>query len=298
MGIRGLLAGLAVAFVAAGCGSKAAVAPRSMVPVVNPPPTASGVQSQAPVQSTVPPPVTSVPPAPVRPVAAVAGSVPVISDAGNSILFDAEPAIRAALGASPFFPHTIGGFGLSVQPEVWQGVFGNDVGADKPAVVVVLMGNRDFEAAIGDPLGYQSTVDQAVRLVTASGTRVLWLGLPPLPPSVTDEAGRRAVNAIYSALPARFPGLVRYVSLDDVLGAGGVWARTLPTDGTDQLVRKVKPDGTPEEHLCQGGAVRVAELIRSQLADIVQLPAAPANWQQGAWRAEPRYNDPVGACQS
>jgi hypothetical protein len=234
-------------------------------------------------------------PASVQTVAATAGP-PVIADAGNSILFDAEPAIRAALGASPFFPHTIGGFGLSVTPDVWQGVFGHDVGADNPSVVVVMMGNRDFDAAVRDPLGYQANVDQAVRLVTARGTRVLWLGLPPLPPSVTDEARRRAVNAIYSALPARFPGLVRYVSLDDVLGAGGVWVRSLPTDGSTQLVRKVKPDGTPEEHLCQGGAVRVAELIRTQLADVVSLPAAPSNWQQGSWRAEHRYDDPPGAC--
>src|SRR5436853_19532 len=81
----------------------------------------------------------------------------------------AEPAIAAALGSVRFVPHTIGGFGVSVTPEVWRGVFGHDVPADTPAVAVVLMGNRDFQAALQDPIGYQASVDEAVRLVTATG---------------------------------------------------------------------------------------------------------------------------------
>lgn len=238
---------------------------------------------------------------PVLTGSAAASTVPaplVLADAGNSILYDAEPAIRASIAPGQFFNHTIGGFGLSVFPEVWRGVFGNDVPGDRPSVVVVMMGNRDFPLAIADPDAYRALLDEAIRLVTASGTRVLWLGLPPLPPNPLDEQGRAAVNALYAELPDRFPGLVRYVPTDAALGStDGSFVRTVTgDDGTLVPVRKRKPDGSGEEHLCPEGAVRLAELIRTEIASIVAVPPAPAGWQAGPWRTEPRYDDPPGAC--
>ena len=237
--------------------------------------------------------------APVAPapagVAAAAAPGLVVADAGNSILYDAEPAIAAVLGPARFFPHTIGGFGVSVLPDMWRGVFGHDVPADDPAAVVVLLGNRDFTAALTDPVTYRSQLDESVRMLSSRGARILWLGLPPLPPSPTDELGRRAVNALFAELPARFPGVVRYVPTDGVLGGpDGSFVRTVP--GVDGPIRKVKPDGTGEEHLCPEGAVRLAGLIRTELASIVSVPAAPAGWEQAAWRAEPRYDNPPAGC--
>ena len=109
-----------------------AATPTTVAPVAAPAaPTAS-----APVAIAVESATASPLPAPI-----------VISDAGNSMLYDAEPALRLALG-TPFHNHTIGGFGLSVMPEVWQGVFGRDVPGDHPAVVVVMLGNRDFPVAL------------------------------------------------------------------------------------------------------------------------------------------------------
>jgi hypothetical protein len=221
----------------------------------------------------------------------------VIADAGNSILYDAEPAIAASLGTAQFRPHTIGGFGLSVLPELWQGVFGNDVPADDPAAVVVMLGNRDFAAAIADPNAYRANLDHAVRLLSARGARVLWLGLPPLPADPFDTAGRTAVNTLFAELPSRFPGVVRYVPTDAVLGnPDGTWARTVA--GSPEPIRKVKPDGTPEQHLCPAGAVRLAQLIRAELSSIVALPEQPAGWDVGEWRVERRYDDPPGGCQA
>jgi hypothetical protein len=222
----------------------------------------------------------------------------VVADAGNSILYDAEPAIAAALGDGRFLPHTIGGFGVSVLPDMWRGVFGHDVPADDPAVVVVLLGNRDFSAALADPAGYRARLDESVRMLSSRGARVLWLGLPPLPPDPVDEQGRQAVNALFAELPARFPGVVRYVPTDGVLGGpAGTFVRSVPVgDGTATPIRKLKPDGTGEEHLCPDGAVLLAELVRTELTSFLAVPAAPAGWQQGPWRAEPRYDDPPGAC--
>jgi hypothetical protein len=222
----------------------------------------------------------------------------VVADAGNSILYDAEPAIAASLGSARFFPHTIGGFGVSVLPEMWRGVFGHDVPADDPAVVVVLLGNRDFTAALTDPAGYRAQLDESVRMLSSRGARVLWLGLPPLPPNPIDEQGRHAVNALFAELPGRFPGIVRYVPTDGVLGGtDGSFARSVSApDGSSTPIRKVKPDGSPDEHLCPEGAVRLAGLIRSELASIVAVPAAPAGWELASWRGEARYDNPPAAC--
>lgn len=219
----------------------------------------------------------------------------VVADAGNSMLFDAEPAIAAALGEVQFRPHTIGALGLTVLPELWRGVFGRDVPGEDPDAVVVMLGNRDLLAATADPGAYRAHLDEAVRLLSSSGARILWLGLPPLAPDpVTDEA-RAVVNALFAELPDRFPGVVRYVPTDAVLGnPDGTWARTAP--GGVEPIRKVEPDGRPEDHLCQAGAVRVAELVRAELGRILPLPPAPAGWDRAPWRADPRYDDPVGAC--
>jgi hypothetical protein len=172
------------------------------------------------------------------------------------------------------------------------------VPADAAAVVVVMLGNRDFGAALADPATYRTQLDEAVRLASAGGTRVLWLGLPPLPGGPEhpdDEQGRRAVNALFSELPDRFPGVVRYVPTDEALtGAAGTWVRTLP--GSADPVRKLKPDGAPEQHLCPGGAIRITDLVRRELATVVALPPAPVGWEQGPWRGDRRYDDPPGAC--
>jgi hypothetical protein len=230
--------------------------------------------------------------------AAPAPHVLSIATAGNGILYDIEPALRASLGTPQFFNHAMGGFGISVLPEVWRGVFGNDVPSSNPDVVIVMLGQRDFPVALADPGTYRAQLDDAVRLLSAKGARILWLGLPPQPPTMADDAGRRAVNALFAELPQRFPGVVRYVPSDTVLAApDGSFARTLPDAAGHQVpVRKVQPTGIPDEHICPDGALRVAELVRAELAKVVSLPAAPPLWQSGEWRAEPRYDDPVGGC--
>jgi hypothetical protein len=224
----------------------------------------------------------------------------VLADAGNSILYDAEPAIAAMVGEARFHPHTIGGFGISVRPDIWRPVFGHDVVGDDPTAVVVLLGNRDFGAALTDPASYRAELDEAVRLLSSRGARVLWLGLPPLPPSPFDEVGRQAVNRLFAELPDRFPGVVRYASTDEVLGGpDGDFVRSAPSaDGTETPIRKLKPDGSGEEHLCPDGAVRLAALIRAELSSMVAVPPAPAGWDRGGWRSEPRYDDPPGACRA
>jgi hypothetical protein len=222
----------------------------------------------------------------------------VVATAGNGILYDIEPALRAGLAASGFFNHAMGGFGVSVLPEVWRGVLGNDVPSSDPDVIIVMLGQRDFPVALADPDTYRSELDEAVRLLSSTGARILWLGLPPQPPWMLDDAGRRAVNALFAELPARFPGVVRYVPTDPVLAApDGSFVRALPdAEGALVPVRKVQPTGIPDEHICPDGAVRVTDLVRRELAVFMTVPGSPPAWPSAGWRAEPRYDDPVGAC--
>ena len=168
-----------VATVATACGAS----------TVRTPATTAAARVTIPVPSTVAPTTTTVAPgaAPVGtlqptttvapPAAATATPaappLPVIDLAGNSMLFDAELSLQAALAPAPFHNHTIGGLGLSVQPELWQAVFGNDVVGDHPAVVVLMLGNRDFPVAIAQPDLYRGELDQAMRVLTGGGSRVL-----------------------------------------------------------------------------------------------------------------------------
>jgi hypothetical protein len=224
----------------------------------------------------------------------------VIADAGNYILYDAEPAMRAAFGDDVLFStHTIGGFGLSSNPDLWRGVLGTDVPSNNPAVVVMMMGNSDFEIARSDPDWYRALLHDAVRMMTSKGAKVLWLGLPPLPPNIEDAVDRERVNALYAELPRAFPGLVRYVSTDNVLGFAGIWVRSMPDDPSHQPIRKVRPDGSPDMHVCPAGAERVARLVRDEVQSMVSgVPYEPWGWESGDWRYDLRYDDPYGACRN
>jgi hypothetical protein len=222
---------------------------------------------------------------------------PVIATAGNSLLFDAEPALAANVGPEVLFdPHALPAFGFTSYGPVWEAVLGQDVVSHDPDAVVMMMGNDDFELARNHPDWYRWLLDRAVTQMSSTGAQVLWLGLPPLP-DVEGELDRIEVNRLFAELPERFPGVVRYVSTDEALGFAGMWVRSRPDDPQHRPIRKLRPDGTPEQHLCQHGGVRLAELVRTELeAMLGPLPPAPWSWTYDSWRWDARYDDPSGAC--
>jgi hypothetical protein len=218
---------------------------------------------------------------------------------GDGILWDATPALEAALGtlgvATRFEPYW--GFGLT-RPEVrdWTALWPGYVSEDRPDVVVVTSGPNDAvprPGADGTLLvpgdaawasWYGGILDWAAAVLTADGAHVLWLGmLWPARPDATPATA--ALNDALRALAARNPAVTYVDTPSGVAGPDGRFAEFV--DG----VRLRKPDG---EHLCAEGAARfavvVAEALGAQLGRPVDPSFATATWRRGDWRTNGRYD--------
>ena len=137
---------------------------------------------------------------------------------------------------------------------------------------------------------------------------VIWGAWSPVLSAYLERIGFTGVQRgwIYALLPlgcmiAPFAGgqlADRYVSTDNVLGFEGVWVRSMPDDPDHRPIRKVKEDGSPDEHICPEGAARVAQLVHDEVQAMVgDVPAESWDWQNGDWRWDIRYDDPIGACE-
>jgi hypothetical protein len=210
---------------------------------------------------------------------------------GDSVMFDAEAAIAAALdatGAATVENGAIFGLGLSDGAALPFAEHADDLLDGPPADQVVLMtGSWDHLTAQRDAARYREQVDAALARLAGGGRPVLVLGEPPSAPEKGEEAVRAIVNETLEAAVDEVPG-ARYLSTDEVIGdAQGRFVMT----GPDGLLRK--PDG---RHLCPAGATRFGTAVIAALQEDWQLPDADPAWALGDWRDDPRYDDPVGAC--
>ena len=210
---------------------------------------------------------------------------------GDSVMFDAEAAIAAALdatGAATVENGAVFGLGLSDGAGLPFADHADDLLDGAPADQIVLMvGSWDHLTAQRDAASYRQQVDAALARMAADGRRVLVLGEPPSDPAKGEETVRTIVNDTLEEAAADIPG-VRYLPTDAVIGdAQGHFVRT----GPDGLLRK--PDG---RHLCPAGATRFGTAVVEALQEDWQLPTPDPVWALGPWRDDPRYDDPVGAC--
>jgi len=206
-------------------------------------------------------------------------------------MFDAAAGIEAALdatGEADTRARAVLGFGLASSAAVPFAGAADDLLTDPPPDQVVLMvGSWDHRAALRDPDAYAAEVDAALDRLTADGSRVLVLGEPPSDPAKGEEEGRVAVNAVLEAAAAERDD-VTWLATDEVIGdAEGRYVRT----AAGELLRK--PDG---RHLCPAGAERFGVAVTGALQDTWALPDPAAGWPDAAWRTDPRYDDPAGAC--
>lgn|GEM_PF-5713952 len=125
--------------------------------------------------------------------------------------------------------------------------------------------------------GTRAEQDAAYRaftaLVASTGAQLVFVTLPPMkrPDEHRDVDHLRSVAA---ALADEQPGTVH------LLDADVVWGPTFVRDiGADGVADRM-PDGV---HICQGGAMRFADWLTGELADLfdgLRVPA-PADWVFG-----------------
>lgn len=214
---------------------------------------------------------------------------------GDSYMFDAAPGIVASTAATGAVATAAEArLGFSVTVDGWEQTLAELVEAHRPELVIAMWAR--FDAAwleANDPVDYEQRLDRAVEILTGDGAVLGFVGLAP---SLTAGVDRvevdRSINALFEALPSRHPGRAFYVDPDPIVAPDGAPERWIETPEGRLLVRK-----TDVSHYCGDGSARfglaVAELLVA-LADVA--PADPAAWWAGEWRADPRYDDPAGAC--
>lgn len=210
---------------------------------------------------------------------------------GDSVMFDAEAAIAAALegtGAATVRNAAVFGLGFSDDAGIPFADAADDLLAGDPVdQVVVMVGSWDHIAVQRDPEGYAEHVRASLARLAEDGRSVLVLGEPPSDPAKGEEDIRLALNETLEAAVADTPG-TRYEDTAPVIGdERGDYVMT----GPDGLLRK--PDG---RHLCPAGATRFGTAVVTFLQEQWQLPDPDPAWALGPWREDPRYDDPAGAC--
>jgi uncharacterized protein len=221
---------------------------------------------------------------------------------GDGVMFDAAPAISAALAASGpvrVTAYPVFGFGLT-RPEWydWRRAWPPMVAQLRPDLVVLMVGPWDTRTVAAGAPGtagwarwYSVVADRAAGVLTAGGARLVWVGMPWVgrPGSAPRVA---ALDAVLGRVPA---AVARTWFVDTrrlLAGPHGGYAAVQPAiDGGK--VRVMKPDG---EHLCPDGAARIGDAVAGRVGPVFGLGPADG-WEAGDWRHDQRYSwAPGGGC--
>lgn len=222
---------------------------------------------------------------------------------GDSILYDAEPAIVANLwstGVVAIADRTSPGFnfghglGFNANDDFnWRVVIRNAVAETRPEVIIAWFGIIDSDGIASGketPEAFATSLREALGVMTANDTKVVLYGVVPSVSAAgkpTAAAMGRGTDAVMQSIATEFAGTVQFVDTTYLLSPTG--AAVYVMDG--QRVRKLDLI-----HICPDGAVRIAESIHSVLAMSWPLPPSAPGWTTGAWRTNSRYDDPPGAC--
>jgi peptidoglycan/LPS O-acetylase OafA/YrhL/lysophospholipase L1-like esterase len=211
---------------------------------------------------------------------------------GDSVSYDAEPAMLAALnatGAATASGASKAGFGLSVSTFDWRTTWPRLVREHRPELVVASFGGWDEPFIAAQPEAYAGLLDEAIAVLSADGARVLLAGQQVN----VDRDGTpraRASRAAFRAAVDRHAPTTAFVDLDPALTPGGVFAPHLDGPRGPERVRKL--DGT---HLCPAGAARVARAVLDAITPAWRLPPPDPAWRAGDWALSERFAEP-GVC--
>ncbi|HZQ57482.1 MAG TPA: acyltransferase family protein [Acidimicrobiales bacterium] len=255
-----------------------------------PAPAAGPASPAGPVPVTASPPLVAASSSPTATVAPgpVPSSIMIIGDSGMFDVSEAISALYAHLGTGTVVNASWPGWSFTRDPAGWQRDWPALVAQNHPQLVFVMMGGWDWSYVQAHGVdAYEGVLATAARILQSGGARILWLGEPPGGNARPDQ-----IDPLYQRFAASHPGNA-YADPAPVLRAiDGSAPRWLPAaDGHLQLLRK--PD---QWHFCQDGAVRVAYVASSAVAGLGWAANPVGGWEQGAWRADHRYNDPPGGC--
>lgn len=217
---------------------------------------------------------------------------------GDSVAFDADPGIRAALestGDIRVDTRSFGGVGL-LRPG-FDGYLAEAL-LNGPDVVLVMLGGWDLEKIFADPDAYSQRLDQVADRILDRGATVIWLGMPPTPPSEGIEEARGIANAQFEALATRRAGVFYLDSGGALGGPDGSFTRfRVGLPGVAVQVRKVRA-GRDDGHLCPGGAALLGDMVLAALRTTFPVGEASDSWWEGDWTSDARYDDPPGGCEA
>jgi hypothetical protein len=227
--------------------------------------------STLPAQAGAPT-TTTVPPNPKLPTAATPLRVLIV---GDSVGLDMGGALQSDLAGTGVVTAGLDGresTGLT-RPDYfnWPAELSNDIKADNPQVVVVMIGANDAQDFLGPPDTpyasqawnglYAQRVAQFMQIAGSTGALVVWVGMPPMQnPTLSTQMADLNTIAKQQAAEAKPP--VTFIDTDKSLGTptGGYTAFT--TNAAGQIVNTRTPDGT---HLTPGGGQVVAQQVIAQL---------------------------------
>lgn len=215
---------------------------------------------------------TTVAPNPKLPTAADPLRVLIV---GDSIGLDMGGALQSDLAGTGVVNAALDGresTGLT-RPDYfnWPVELTNDLKADNPQVVVIMIGANDAQDFLGPPDTpyaspawnglYAQRVSQFMQIAESTGAAVVWVGMPPMQ-NPTLSAQMADINTIVQQQAAAAKPPVTYIDTDKSLGTptGGYTAFT--TNAAGQIVNTRTPDGT---HLTPGGGQVVAQQVIAQL---------------------------------
>jgi len=207
---------------------------------------------------------------------------------GDSVAYDAAPGIIAALSAAGLDIQQFSFFGTGlVDPSAdvhSLRVFGDPVIELQPDVVIFQLSGWDAR----HPVDEQKAAFVAYTdLVLVNGAILVFATPPPVDPAkVTSDVGY--MRSLADALAVERP--------DDVivLDSAELWGLFAYDTNGDGIPER-KNDGV---HVCpQGSALIGAWLVQQLDARFDGItPAPPADWANGDWVGEERFDTPLGTC--
>jgi len=207
---------------------------------------------------------------------------------GDSVAFDAAPGIVAALSAA----------GLDIQEFTFVGtglvdpnadiqslqVYGGPILELQPDVVIFQLSSWDAAHTVEDQKAAFIAFSDLVR---ANGAILVFVTPPPVDPTkFTSDIGY--MRSLADALAAENPDEVI------VLDSAELWG-PFAYDTNGDGVPERKNDGV---HVCPQGSALIGAWLLQQLDARFDgiTPAPPAEWANGLWVNDGRYDSPLGAC--